>query len=497
MVLPWSAAVLLGLVLSPASAGEQGEGGVRLGGVEVVRLRAGGPGGLSAAERGEVASKRLERALADPVVGPEHIRVEVRDGRPVVLAGRLALLTVGVEDADLEQSKPGLLAEHWAGLIREPFREAKSRHFSIRLLMRYLVAMTYPIAFLVAIAVLRRLQRRGLAAIYRLPAKGPSPARLFGVELASRQAFIGALAGAVRGAVIVASVAAVYLFLLATFYHFPATHTLGLRMRDALAGALSAIAQAAVGQLGWILSVGVALAVAYALLKVLDRFFDAIDAGTIKLTPYITQDNADTVETLANGLVYLLLAGTIVLLLPGEGSRLGLGALAFLGLAVSLSSTPILRQFLAGLGLAFLKSHRYGSRVLWQGREATVLRRRLFHTSLRLRDGRRCLAPNHEVLASAVVPAEGAQESLSFDVRLETRGPASDALLDELSVWANELGDASGLRLRAVEDSRLRFTLSVPAMIATDDQFVRVAYGQLRDLAVRHHAGLVDFRPDS
>lgn len=196
-------------------------------------------------------------------------------------------------------------------------------------------------------------------------------------------------------------------------------------------------------------------------------------------------------------MLYLLALSLLILLLPGEGTRVGLGALAVFGLALAIAAAPILRQFMAGLSLAFLGSHRFGSRVFWQGREATLLRGRLFHSIVRLRDGRRCLVPNQEIISSAVLPADGAQERRAYDLRLAVGEGSDEKLLKDLADWAAEFGDGASTRLAAIEDGTLQVKLLVPTLVAADDRFVSRAYAGIRELAARSRSRLVSLRPDA
>lgn len=487
------------LVPSPGSGAEPASGAapetvergeVRVGGNTVFVLRAADPGGLSSAERAEITNRRLEKALADPKVGPENIRAEMRGQVPTVMAGPVAVLAVNAVDAGLEDSTPAVLAEHWAAMLRSRFTEAKAHHFSIRLLMSYLQAMTYPILFVLALTGLAKGRRVGLAAIYRVSEDLPSPARLGGVELVSTRALLLALRAALHSTVTAGVLISSYLFLLATFYHFPATRLLGLRMLGGLSFALETIVLTAAEQLGWIAMLCLVAAAAYLAVKVLDRLFDAVADGKISFPPYVTPENADMMENLAQGAVYLLALSVGVLLLPGEGGRLWLGVLAFLGLSVALSSVPILSQLLAGLTLAFLNSHRVGGRLLWEGREAAILRRRMFHTVVLLDDGRRCLLPNHAALASPVVPAEGAPEGQAFELRLAPESGDPAGLGAELQGWARDAGGRAVLL--GLDAGTLRYRLIVPA---AEEGFLGAACGALSVLAQRRGARLLDLRP--
>lgn len=480
------AAAALSLCPGPAAA-ENGE--IRVGESRVLTLKADAPGGLSPEDRALIANRRIELALEDPAIGPENIRWEAVSGGAAVLAGGSILIQVWPADAQADQSTANLLAEHWADLLRTQFKEAKLRRYSMRLLLRHLWGLIYPVFFLLGLLGVRRLARTGQALVHGINEEAPSPLRFGTFELVSMNAVKLGLRYAVSFSAAVLSLGIGYAFLLAVFLHFPFSRRLAEWISSAVFAATWSLGAALLGQLDWFLPVGVVFFGTYLVIGLLDRFFDHAARRQLPFPSYITADNLDTTENLAKGLVYLAAMLVVVSLLPGRGGSVATGALALFGLALALASVSTLRHLLAGLLLTFMPSRRRGSRLELDGRDATVMRRGLLMTGVLFEEGERRLVPNERILESPVLSdASGGVERWEAAVTL---GPGADlkSLEAALGAWAAERGAGWRARLQSVEGERLRLALQVPRQPDTTNPLASL-HEPLNELLKAQHARL-------
>lgn len=108
------ALLALALVPRPAAAAA---GDVVVGGILVLRIRT-EAGGLSAAERAVIVEQRITDALSKAQFSPETVVVRRVNGDPAIFVGSTLIVTVDVNHARLNGTRPELLAEMWARNLR-------------------------------------------------------------------------------------------------------------------------------------------------------------------------------------------------------------------------------------------------------------------------------------------------------------------------------------------------------------------------------------------
>jgi len=119
---------ILLLLCWPALAEEAGE--VRVGSRVVFVLEA-PVGSITARERADILNRRIEQILADPELNPAEIGVrEGSRGGTLIQLHELPILAVSRFDAELNQTDPAALAEHWAELLRSRINQVKPLYAS-------------------------------------------------------------------------------------------------------------------------------------------------------------------------------------------------------------------------------------------------------------------------------------------------------------------------------------------------------------------------------
>lgn len=377
---------------------------VRLGGVELFVLDA-PHASLAPAERAELANRKLALALRDPRIGPEQV-VAVPAGDSVVIeAGPLALLEVTAADAAAHDSSPRALADLWAGLIRREIDRAKRESFSIILVRRWLLKMTYPAVILLllwagSVLLDRARQRIALRREDELPVL-----HVLGVALLGPYAVRRALLRTVTVLRVTLYAGGGYAFLAVIFAQFPRTESYAWDMlvfvADFLVGGLSRL-------IDWfpsLLAALVVVAAARLAIKLNTLVFARVRAGRAATPARLGPDNVVLTEVLVRGLIILAALILLALLIPGEGGWAMLGILFLALLVAVLALLQPARQAAAGILLAYVRCAPGGARIEFEGIHGTVLRRDVLHTVLHADDGREIWIPNDLLLGRRVIRA--------------------------------------------------------------------------------------------
>jgi|GEM_PF-3242625 len=453
--------LFMGLVGTSSFADEEA-GTVILRRKVLFSLKSPDPRGLSATERALITSERLGKVFLNPFIGPEQIFSKQNGDHFVVMASSVIVLRVWAGDAAQENMTIEDLAKMQAETIRKELADGKPGYFTLRLLTRYFLGLLYPLLLISVLMALRRIRRAGSAWILRLKEDRPSFLRLGTFEIVSMRGFkllLHAIFTLISWSLILV---VCYGFLLAVFYYFPGTRNLATRLMSIAYDAFAKIGEIAFGHLIRLLVVGGVLAATYALIQTIDKWFDEVAHGNKSLHPYITLENADTIEFLAKGAVVFAAVFLIVLLLPSEGGRIGIGVLVLIGLSLSLAAVPILQNVIIGFMLAFMPHHRRGSHLLLNGHEVTVLRRGIMYTFLQTSDRTRWLVPNREI-ANATVLFGQAQDHMSWRGEAKIlNGVSLKEFHSSIEEWAKERGDKGFVRILETREEVVVFTLHLP-----------------------------------
>ncbi len=326
--------------------------------------------GQSAQERARAASVALESGLEDP--DAPSARVEEQLGSAVVFVGKIPIVTLGADDAEVAGGEAtlhvyaaGIVSKIDDGLRAERKRSAIAEHvFSLSLLV---------FSGLLAFLVLRRVgdvSRRARLWVKVHPDRIPA-LKLGRIEVVRPLAVRGAVSVGLALAHRVAEFAIAYFWLIFALSRFDATRA----YTDRLAGFVLVPLSALVGRLGSALPLVVVAAIAAVAVGVAVRFVDLFFAGVGRGETHVTwlpRELAGPTSVLVRSGIVL---SSIVLAAPlitgtddGALSRAGVVALAALGLAC----TPVLACAAAGVPAVFGRRVSPGKYVEAGGRIGLV-----------------------------------------------------------------------------------------------------------------------------
>ncbi|NLO91469.1 MAG: mechanosensitive ion channel [Elusimicrobia bacterium] len=428
---------------------------------------------LQAQELGALYAKRLNQALSDPAIFPADISYSV-DGDIVSLqAGPVALAQFHYARLSPDRDSALKRAAALAAELKASFRAVKERNFSISVLMKFLLAFIYPLAFIGILLALRAAYRRARLFMHALEDTRPQGIRLGRFELVSLPGLRVAVNAVLGGAVLLSAIAAVYFFLIATFYYFPVTRSYALSM-FALLGMAGRTFGGYVFSAGWHIAAVIAIVMAvYSVTGWLDKLFDRLaDAGPRPL-PFLSAERLDIFEYMAKGLAAFLGFVAMLLLLPGRGGLLGSVPLLLLGLVFALAASGPFRNIVAGFLLAFSKSHTRGAAISLSGRTGVLLRIGVFFSTIRFSDGSVRMVPNSGIL-SGQVHMDRAYEAAVWDgeVVLGSDPVALSELHSLLEKWAESFGSGSHVKITGLRGRRVSFRLTMPFIQSSDPVFL-------------------------
>jgi len=360
-------------------------------------------GGMSPEERAERIHRRLvdlDDAMLKRQITVEPAEIGNLEGVFLSLEGATMLL--GIADGDVDPES-GQTAEELGQQVKARLEEA----FAARLEQRRLPVLLRGIALSVAGALLSiaiiwlvwRLRGRAGRVFDRLIAKQIKTTsgehiewERYGYEFTAR---------VVQLATTFTILVILYLWLTFALGQFPLTAPLGEELGGYLGSILSDLGSQAVVALPGILTVLIILLVAQALSRVVGNVTQAVEEGRVTL-PFMQRDTARATRQILRFLVWGIALAIAYPYIPGSESLAFQGLSVLFGLMISLGSTGVVSQIMAGTVLAYSRALHPGDFVSVGEVQGTVLKVGAISTKFLTPNNEEVTIPNSVLIEDSI-----------------------------------------------------------------------------------------------
>jgi small-conductance mechanosensitive channel len=368
---------------------------VMIDGVALFRVR--GVSSFPAEQRAAVIAGRIRDMAANPAIGPDALRIEETDVASQVMADRT--LIMGVYDADVRNE--GVPRQVVANLYLTKIRStivAYRADRSAAALRRAGIAAAIATAVFAALAValiwLRRrldalLDRRYGQKIESLAAKSQDV-----VSVRRLWEFLDAGLRFARSAAIFVLALAYLQYL---FGLFPYTRPAAASVTGYVIGPLTTMWTSFVREIPDLAFLVVLVFVVRIILRMIRRFFEAVEQGRIQLANFDREWAAPTYKLLRPVVVaFAIVVGYPYI--PGSGSEAFKGVSIFLGIIFSLGSSSFIANMIAGYSMTYRRAFKLGDVVQIGDVKGVVSAVRLQVTNVRTIKNEEVVVPNSEIL---------------------------------------------------------------------------------------------------
>jgi small-conductance mechanosensitive channel len=382
-----------------ALEGPVDRGLVEVDGVSLFPVR--GVAALPGQKRAQLIADRIVSLARDPGFKPEDITVVESDGAFAVMGGELRVMMLVDADAALEGISKQELALVVTGRIREAitaYRSARTREAILAGIGQALVATLILIAAIALVVVLRRrLDARITERIHRhiqgLKVESLKLVRIDDVGRAVRTTL-----RTLRNLVI-----AILLFTYLQFVLglFPSTRWIHLRLADWIVGPLETMGNAVLAAIPNLIFLAILIFVLRWVSKLVRLFYDALGRGTLTFANFDPDWAQPTYKIVRLALIAF---GLVVAYpyIPGSQSAAFKGISLFAGIVLSLGSSSIIANLIAGYTMIYRRTYRVGDRVRVGDVVGDVTAVRLQVTNIRTPKNEDVVVPNSVVLGSEV-----------------------------------------------------------------------------------------------
>jgi small-conductance mechanosensitive channel len=373
---------------------------VTLDGNTLFRIR--GVTGYPAEKRAEDMLRRIRSAARNPKLDPASLHTVETDVRTEIYADGVFVVAALDRDARLEAVTRQELALAWVDILKEAIRNYRSARTREELLLgaaRAGGATSVLVVFVVLVQLLSR--RLDSTIVYRFRRRIEAlQERSFEIVRAERvKALIRAAVRMLRLALVLA---AAFVYLRYVLGVFPWTRAASVELGSWFLDPLEVLWRAFVRNVPNLIFLAVLAVVVRYLLGLLHVFFQGVERGAIRIRDFEPEWAAPT-ERLVRlvGVAFALVVAYPYI--PGSGSDAFKAVSIFFGVVLSLGSSSLISNMVAGLILTYRRTFKLGDCVQIGPSLGEVTAMRLQATHLRTQKNEEVVVPNSTILNTDVL----------------------------------------------------------------------------------------------
>ncbi len=361
-------------------------------------------GSLSAEERAEIISERIEKIAKRKIekINHDDFDIDNRGDLVIVLFERKTLATVTAEDEKIADISREILANQYLNKIEKSLakyqREQKPFYWIfgivstvVTTLCLILVLKAFDRFFPYTYQILDSWRGRIIPSI-----------RIQNLEILTSENLTKICQGFISLIRIGLTLIVLYLFIPSVLSFFPKTRQMGRILFEYLMRAINLVGSAFVSYLPNIFILTVIIYLTHYTLRFLKFIFREIEQGTLQFTGFYSEWAQPTYRLLT-WLIIALSAVFAFPYLPGFNSPAFKGVSAFLALLFTLGSTGVVSNTVSGFVLIYTRAFQVGDRVKIGDATGDILEKTLLVTRIKTIKNVVITIPNSVVISSNVV----------------------------------------------------------------------------------------------
>jgi len=315
-----------------------------------------------ASRRAAAIAERIRAVARDPAFDVEQLHLREEDSGTVIVAGQTSLLTVTEADARTQGLERKLISELFLDRVKGAVLEYR-RERSAAYLWDSAIRSAIATALLALLVWLARVLLRRLQTIFTVRYQGrldKLEAGSFGMLDAEQMRIV--IDHALQVLWLLVSFLALVAFANYALANFPWTRHVSRQLLDLVLVPLQTMGQAVVASIPNLAFIAILILVVRYLLGMTRLFFVGIRRGAIRIAGFYPEWAMTTFKLVRIGVI----AFAVVIAypyIPGSSSEAFKGISVFAGVLLSLGSSTIIANTLAGYSLIYRRAFSVGDRV--------------------------------------------------------------------------------------------------------------------------------------
>ena len=364
---------------------------------KVIGIRA-----FSAQRRARLITQRIKAIAADPAIDPETISVRDEDNQSVIFQGDNMIASIFQMDAQyqgLDNRKS--TAEALSILIKEGIKDYRLDRTPDSLRKNIIKAASRTMVLVVTLLLVTlafRLINRWLERYFKRRIKKLEAKSMRVVQAEQVWKVVSAFFQLIKAIVYLGIT---YFFVNFVLTLFPWTRYIARQLLHLVIDPLQSMAVGFINYLPSLFFLIILYLVIRYLLKVTHGFFGAISLGNIPLRSFEPEWAWPTYRIVR--VIVIVFALVIAYpYIPGSNSEAFKGISLFLGVLLSLGSTSVISNIIAGYTMTYRRAFRVGDRIRIGDTIGDVMESRLLVTMLRSLKNENIVMPNSTILNSEI-----------------------------------------------------------------------------------------------
>jgi small-conductance mechanosensitive channel len=355
-------------------------------------------GARSPRERADGALKRIKALIGERADSAVTTRREPEG--MLVLIGKMPAFLICAKDLDpLSDETLGQAAARAVAHLQVAFQEERERRSTSALLQAGGLSLVATLVFFLLMRWLLAGRRAVLRRLADMRAGKVQEIRIAGFTIVEKDQVAKVVRGAVGLVFLAIGLLLTYVWLAYVLREFPYSRPWGEALGAFLLTTFKNLALGALRAVPGLFVVCVIVVVARVVARLVGGFFDAVARGEVEVG-WLPAESARPSKPIALVLVWMVAIAVAYPYLPGSGSDVFKGLSVFLGVLVSLGSSGLVNQAMAGISLMYARALKPGDYVLVSGTEGTVTSFGLLATKIMTPKQEEVTIPNAVVLGN-------------------------------------------------------------------------------------------------
>jgi len=373
---------------------------VTLDGLTLFRVR--GVSSFPAEERARAIAGRIRVFALETTVSVDALRVVDANERTNILASDRLIISVFDADAEVERVDRRVLAELYLGKMTDAVKAYRQARTPRALLIGTGYALAATALLAIALVGLWWLFRRAGDTIERRYRARLQNLKIQSFEILRAEQLLAGAGTLLRTARAVIMLVLAYFYLQFVLGLYPWTRPFSRELLAMVLRPLGVMGAGLVKAVPDLVFLAILIVVVRYLLRMGRLFFDAVERGTVRISNF----DAAWAEPTYRVVRLLVMAFAVVVAypyIPGSSSAAFKGVSILLGVMLSLGSSAVVANFVAGYTLIYRRAFKVGDRIRIDDRLGDVLQMRAQVTRLRSLKNEEIVLPNSMILNSHVV----------------------------------------------------------------------------------------------
>ncbi|MGV6827635.1 MAG: mechanosensitive ion channel family protein [bacterium] len=356
-----------------------------------------------AKERARLFEDRIEAIAEDPDANPEEIElVEEKHWTEIKFRGNRILSVLDADAQNLGLQERSVIASAYRTRIVEAVHEYRADRTPEQLKQDLIKAAIRTLALIVTLYLTLRLFKLLDSFVERFFARRLRRLEAKSMRVIQSEHISKAICMVIRLLKFTVIIALVYVFLHYVLELFPWTRYFAHRLMVLAIDPIKALASGFIGYLPSLFFLVILYFVTRYILKLVKSFFDAIHYENIRLKDFDSEWAIPTYRIIR--IVVVVFAVVIAYpYIPGSSSEAFKGVSIFMGVLLSLGSTSVISNIIAGYTMTYRRAFKVGDRVKIGETVGDVIEARLLVTHVNSLKNEKIVIPNSTILNSEVI----------------------------------------------------------------------------------------------